>query len=97
MLSRSLNLPYPFLLLCGVLGSLSVLRPLSLWALFPLTVTIVYTFIRVMSIGFYTFFRAKLHKKILCFSCNITLGFVYFLGYNNGKVVGEGLKIRRPH
>lgn len=28
--SGTLNLPYPFPLLCGVLGSLSVLRPLSL-------------------------------------------------------------------
>ena len=44
----------------------------------------------------YTFIRVKLHKKILCFSCNITLALVYFLRYNNGKVVGEGLLISRP-
>ena len=87
----NLNLPYPVPLLCGVLGSALAYFVRFRSGLSPLTVTIVYTFIRVMSIGFYTFFRAKLHKKILCFSCNITLDFVYFLGYNNGKVVGEGL------
>ena len=73
-----------------------LLRPLSLWD-FSLAVIIVYTFFRVMSIGFYTFFRAKLHKKMLFFSCNITLDFVYYLGYNNSKVVRECLlKIAAP-
>ena len=69
------------------------LFPLSLG--FPLTVIIVYTFIRVMSIGYYTFFRANMHKKTFRFLCNITLDFVYFLSYNNDKMVIEGLKSRR--
>lgn len=43
------------------------------------------------------FFSCKVAQKMLFFLCNITLDFVYYLSYNNGKVVRECLlKIAAP-
>ena len=56
-----------------------------------------YTNFGVMSITNYTFFRVKLHKEILSFSCNITLVFVYTFCYNIAMVEERKQYTSRPH